>query len=95
MPPAKIARMSVIPVKIVHATVSLPRAEHRWESIDRRLPTTRRLVLYETLTAIRLGNVDETQQWRRLNGQAESEKVTSWIPAKQPTAAGLNPIQRN
>ena len=87
--------MSVTPVNFAHATVSLPRLEPRWESIDRRLPTTRRLVLYETLTAIRLGYVDETQQWRRLNGQAESEKVTAWIPAHRPNAAGLNPVQRN
>ena len=87
--------MSVIPINFAGATVSPPRAQDRWESIDRRLPTTRRLVLYETLTAIRLGYVDEAQQWRRLNGQAESEKVTAWIPTKRPTAAGLNSVQRN
>ena len=71
----------------------LTRVEDRWISMKHRYPSTRRLVLYETLSAIRLGYIDEAQQWRRLNGQTESEKVTSWIPARQPSASALRAAQ--
>jgi hypothetical protein len=52
-----------------------------WFSTERQLPAPRRIVLYQTDTGQRLGYVDEHQQWRRLNGQTESEKVISWVVA--------------
>ena len=52
-----------------------------WFSAERQLPAPGRIVLYQTDTGQRLGYMDEHQQWRRLNGQTESEKVISWIVA--------------
>lgn len=53
----------------------------RWFSSERQLPAPRRVVVYQTATAQRLGYLDETQRWRRMNGQNESEAIVSWIAA--------------
>jgi hypothetical protein len=52
-----------------------------WSAVDRQLPAARRLVLYETHTRIQVGYVDESAQWRRLNGALETDQVLSWMVA--------------
>jgi hypothetical protein len=61
----------------------------RWFSTERRLPAVRRVVVYNTATAQRLGYIDETQRWRRMDGQSESEAVASWMTANRATQARI------
>lgn len=63
-----------------------------WFSTERQLPAPRRIVLYQTGAGQRLGYMDEHQQWRRLNGQTEPEKVISWVVAHGPTTTSMQRV---
>jgi hypothetical protein len=79
----------VLPISNVGITARVPESDH-WSLTDRQLPDARRLVLYETATRIHLGYVDETEQWRRLNGALETDHVMSWMVAPGRGAAASN-----
>jgi hypothetical protein len=81
--------LEVLPVRNFGPSARVRDSEH-WSAVERQLPAARRLVLYETQSRIQVGYVDESAQWRRLNGALETQQVLSWMVAPRRASTFSN-----
>ena len=88
------AMSQISPIGSVVSPFAVQNSDNGWFSSKKQLPAPRCLVLYETQTSMRLGYVDEAQNWRRIDGLTENEKVISWLTAKiEPAVRTTNEPQ--